>query len=374
MSKYYIGLMTGTSMDGLDAALVQFEDHQLTLIAAETFPLPDTLVTLCQRLCNPGHDDLDSYGRAHQWLGEFSASAVNLLLQKAQISASDIIAIGSHGQTVRHRPDIDHRFTLQLGDAAIIAELTGIDTVADFRSMDMAAGGQGAPLVPAFHAWLMGEQQEPTVVLNLGGIGNLTYLPAHSDAIFGFDTGPGNTLIDQWCQVHTGQPYDANGDWGRSGHVDHELLANLMTDEYFHRPAPKSTGREYFNMTWLNQYLSDLQQHKSSDVQATLHALTVHSIADAIRPLARAKTHIYVCGGGAHNGLLMEQLQESMPTHPVATTEQIGLHPDWVEAACFAWLAHCYVKRIPANVPKVTGARGYRVLGCLYPSQNLTKE
>ncbi|GGA80076.1 anhydro-N-acetylmuramic acid kinase [Neiella marina] len=368
MSNYYIGLMTGTSMDGLDVALVRFGDHQLELVAAHTYSLPDTLNTLCQRLCDPGSDDLDSYGRAHQWLGECSADAINQLLDKAGIAASEVSAIGSHGQTVRHRPDLDHRFTLQLGDASIIAEKTGIDTVADFRSADMAAGGQGAPLVPAFHSWLLGKREEPTIIVNIGGIANLTYLPANSDHIFGFDTGPGNTLIDSWCQLHTGQSYDDNGDWGASGNIDQELLANLMTDAYFHRPAPKSTGREYFNVHWLKDYMGDAKPIASADAQATLHALTVHSIADAIRPLARGKCNVYICGGGAHNGLIMRSLAQAMPSHTVDTTAALGLDPDWVEAVCFAWLAHCFEQRIPANVPKVTGAKGPRLLGCLYPA------
>ena len=354
-------------MDGLDVALVSFAEHGLTLHGAHTYSLPDTLITLCQRLCDPGHDDLDSYGRAHQWLGQCTAEAVLQLLAQTGIQAHQVCAIGSHGQTVRHRPDLEHRFTLQLGDAAVIAELTGIDTIADFRSADLAAGGQGAPLVPAFHSWLLGEREHPTVLVNIGGIANLTYLPAHSDAVFGFDTGPGNTLIDAWCQRHTGQSYDADGRWGRSGQINPDLLAQLMTDHYFHRPAPKSTGREYFNMNWLAHYLSE-PSIPNEDVQATLHALTIHSIADGIRPLARSKCQIYVCGGGAHNQLLMESLQQAMKTHSVETTEQLGLHPDWVEAVCFAWLAKCHLEPIPANIPKVTGASGYRVLGCLYPA------
>lgn len=368
MSDYYIGTMTGTSMDGLDVALLSFTEQGLKLHHAHTYPLPDTLVTLCERLCEPGQDDLDSYGRAHQWLGQCTAEAVQELLVEAGLAPHQIKAIGSHGQTVRHRPDLQHPFTLQLGDASVIAELTGIDTVADFRSADMAAGGQGAPLVPAFHAWLLGEQKQPTILVNIGGIANLTYLPPHSDHIFGFDTGPGNTLIDGWCQIHTGQPYDESGLWGRSGEVQPELLAQLMTDSYFHRPAPKSTGREYFNMQWLTGFISDHQGYQAQDVQATLHALTVHSIADSIRPLTRGKSQIYICGGGAHNDYLMASLSDAMPAHTITTTEPLGLHPDWVEASCFAWLAKCHLERRPANVPKVTGASGYRVLGCLYPA------
>lgn len=369
MADYYIGTMTGTSMDGLDLALVSFTEHDFKLHHAQTYPLPDTLITLCQRLCEPGQDDLDSYGRAHQWLGECTANAIHKLLTEAGLTPQAVKAIGSHGQTVRHRPDLNHPFTLQLGDAAVIAERTGIATISDFRSADIAAGGQGAPLVPAFHSWLLAEPQEPTVVLNIGGIANLTYLPANSDLIFGFDTGPGNTLLDLWCQLQTGQSYDKNGAWGRSGSVDKELLAQLMTDPYFHRQAPKSTGREYFNMGWLTSYLAELNGHKPEDIQATLHALTVHSIADAIRPLARAKCRIYVCGGGAHNSYLMDSLKAAMPAHPINTTQALGIHPDSVEAACFAWLAKCHLEGIPANVPKVTGAKGYRVLGSLYPAQ-----
>jgi len=366
-SNLYVGLMTGTSIDGLDVALIECDANGMTLLQAVSYPIPDTLATLCQSLCQPGDDSLDSYGRAHQWLGELSAEAVLSLLKDASVSANRIRAIGSHGQTVRHRPDRDHPFTLQLGNAAVIAAHTGIDTVADFRSADMALGGQGAPLVPAFHQWLFNDPTQDQLVLNIGGIANVTWLPAGSAPVLGFDTGPGNTLMDRWCQLHTGHAYDKDGQWAASGKLNRALLASLMTDSYFHRPFPKSTGREYFNADWLTDYLAT-EASAAEDVQATLAALTCHSIADAIRPLLRQVTNIYVCGGGVHNQYLLEQLRQTLAPHPIHSTLPLGLHPDWVEAACFGWLAFRHLNGATGNLPEVTGASRATVLGSLYPA------
>lgn len=363
----YIGLMTGTSMDGLDVALIECGQNGMDLIHAKGYPIPDTLATLCQSLCHPGEDSLDQYGRAHQWLGELSAQAVLSLLTDVGLKPHAIRAIGSHGQTVRHRPDHPQPFTLQLGNAAVIAAQTGIDTVADFRSADMALGGQGAPLVPAFHQWLFNHPQHDQLLLNIGGIANVTWLPAHQEPVLGFDTGPGNTLMDRWCQLHTGQPYDKGGMWAATGALNQPLLARLMTDGYFHRPFPKSTGREYFSLAWLNSFLQT-ETLAPQDVQATLAALTCHSIADAIRPLLKQKTAIYVCGGGVHNPYLMACLSQIVAPHSVQNTSALGLHPDWVEAACFAWLAYRHMHRQTGNLPDVTGASKHAVLGCLYPA------
>ena len=365
----YIGLMTGTSIDGLDVALIECGDSGMQLIDAIAYPIPDTLATLCQSLCLPGEDSLDNYGRAHQWLGELSAAAVLELLQQQNLSPSDIRAIGSHGQTVRHRPDRHFPFTLQLGNAAVIAARTGIDTIADFRAADMALSGQGAPLVPAFHQWLFDQPQQDQLVLNIGGIANVTWLPADPSKVLGFDTGPGNTLLDQWCQLHTGHPYDKDGLWAASGKIDQALLARFMTDSYFHRPYPKSTGREYFNLDWLAGYL-ETESLLPQDVQATLAALTCYSIADAIRPLLKQVTQIYLCGGGVHNPYLLELLKQTLAPHCVQTTQALGLHPDWVEAACFGWLAFRHLHGKTGNLPQVTGATQASILGCLYPASH----
>ena len=362
--ELYIGAMTGTSMDGLDLALVEFLDNSHKTIAAKTFPLPAELIQICQQLCSPKTDCLDNYGIAHRWLGECTAQAILQLLAEVKVSPNQITAIGSHGQTVRHRPDFCHPFTLQLGDGATIAEQTGIDTITDFRSADIAAGGQGAPLVPAFHAYLLGKQTEPTVIVNIGGISNITYLATNGE-VLGYDTGPGNTLLDLWCQQHTGKKYDKNGEWGASGKASDYLLKNLLQDEYFKRPYPKSTGREYFNLNWLNTYLSANANIPTQDIQNTLHILTAQTISAEILTLAQT-CNVYICGGGTHNNLLMKMLKKAMPQNKVSSLAAIGIEPDQVESTCFAWLAKCYINRIAANIPQTTGANKSKILGALH--------
>jgi anhydro-N-acetylmuramic acid kinase len=365
----YLGLISGTSADGIDAALVRFQDDAPTLIAGLTHPWPDVLR---QRILAVAQDeerlDLDSYGRLDASVGLCFADAANAVLRKAGIDASDVRAIGSHGQTLRHRPAGDPPFTLQVGDPAAIAERTGIDTVADFRRADVAAGGQGAPLVPAFHATVLGVPGKTRVVLNLGGIANITVLDADG-GVSGFDTGPANGLMDAWYLRHHGKNFDADGVWAASGRVDEDLLARLLADDYFALPAPKSTGREHFHLVWLDAH-DGVMARRSEDVQATLLELTARSVADAIARYAPMASDIVACGGGVHNGALMRRLAELLD-RPFASSAACGIDPDHVEAMAFAWLARQRLLGQAGNLPAVTGARGYRQLGALYPAPDL---
>jgi anhydro-N-acetylmuramic acid kinase len=285
--------------------------------------------------------------------------------------ADDITALGAHGQTVRHRPREfgGTGYTVQLLNAALLAELAGNDVIADFRSRDVAAQGQGAPLAPGFHVAMFARAGEPCGLLNLGGIANLTCLRADGSAS-GFDTGPANALLDGWCERHTGRPFDANGDWAASGRVIEPLLAQCLADPYFRRPPPKSTGRDLFNMAWLDAHLAGHRAHRAAtpqDVQATLAALTVQSVAQAVRAHAADLRALFVCGGGARNAHLLRTLALALPDAQIGTTDELGIAVDQVEAAAFAWLAHRMLARQPGNLPVVTGAAGPRVLGALYP-------
>ncbi|GGY83255.1 anhydro-N-acetylmuramic acid kinase [Marinobacter zhanjiangensis] len=363
----YIGLMSGTSMDGIDAALVDLDEAGgATLVATHTEPFPDSLYRSIVSL-SQNHGTPDNLGHCDRALGECFATATLNLLETAGHRGS-VVAIGSHGQTIRHQPQGEHPFSLQLGDPNVIAERTGITTVADFRRRDMAAGGQGAPLVPAFHHAVFASPLEHRVLLNIGGIANISWLPAGgAGASGGFDTGPGNGLMDAWCQRHTGRAYDENGRWAHSGKVVTPLLDRLLAEPYFSLPAPKSTGKELFNLDWLDARLSREAEYAPGDVQRTLLELTARSIAGALpteRPL-----RLYVCGGGALNSTLMLRLRELLePQHVhVATTGELGIDPQWVEAAAFAWLARQTMEGLAGNVPGVTGATGPRVLGAIYP-------
>jgi anhydro-N-acetylmuramic acid kinase len=290
------------------------------------------------------------------------------VLRKSGLAKKDIRAIGSHGQTLRHRPRAAHPFTLQIGNPSVIAERTGITTVADFRARDMAAGGQGAPMVPAFHHQMFHSAQRNRVIVNIGGIANVTCLPAvAAQPVSGFDTGPGNTLLDQWVHRHHAQARDDAGQWAASGRASRELLELLLSDPYFAAAPPKSTGREHFNMEWLQGHLKKLAVPlAAADVQATLVQLTAHSIARAIRGVLPQTQEAFVCGGGSHNRELMAALAGSLSGIAVATTEALGLSPDWVEAAAFAWLAHQTLEGQPGNVPTVTGAKHAVILGGIY--------
>jgi anhydro-N-acetylmuramic acid kinase len=376
MSELYIGLMSGTSLDGVDGVLIELnhldDPSQWRAIGHRHQQFPSSLTSTMLSLNTSGGDELHRAGLAGNALAELYAAVVNELLKDAGLVPGAIRAIGAHGQTVRHRPGAFDGvgYTVQINNPARLAELTGIDIVADFRNRDVAAGGQGAPLVPAFHRAAFGRADETVVVLNLGGISNISVLEASGSTI-GFDCGPGNVLMDMWCGRHLGQPYDAGGSWAASGHVNEPLLASLQTEPYFDAPAPKSTGRDLFNATWLDRHLSGVAPAGAiapEDVQATLAQLTAWACAQGIHSDAGDADTVLVCGGGARNDWLMSLLQKAMPGAGVTTTLARGVSPETVEAAAFAWLAKAWIDRRPANVPAVTGAVGPRMLGALYPA------
>jgi anhydro-N-acetylmuramic acid kinase len=367
MGDLYIGLISGTSMDGIDAALVEFEQASLTVLQTHHYPYSDALRSrLMRAIRGPVTCTVDEVGALHRWTGESFRDAANALLAASDVAATAITAIGSHGQTLRHQPNAEHPFSLQLGDAAVIAAGTGITTVADFRSADIALGGQGAPLVPPFHEWLFSRPGKDRCILNVGGIANATILHGDSRQTLGFDTGPGNTLLDAWVRKHKDEPFDRDGQWAASGTADDELLQRLLADPYFAAPAPKSTGLEYFNLAWLDAVGVD--GIDPADVQATLCALTAVASADAIRLTACEATEVLVCGGGAHNSELMRLLDAQLPGVAVMSTAAAGIDPDWVEAAAFAWLAMRRMQGLPGNLPAVTGARKATLLGAVYRS------
>lgn len=361
----YLGLISGTSADGIDAALVSFEHNRPRLRAALSHPWPDALR---QRILGVTQGevtlDLDAFGRLDVAIGHCFAEAARQLLEQSGTVSTAVRAIGSHGQTLRHRPTGEHPFTLQLGDPTVIAEQCGIDVVADFRRADIAAGGQGAPLLPAVHAMLLGRPGHTRVVLNLGGIANITVLGADG-SVLGFDTGPANGLLDAWCQRHRGEPFDRNGQFAASGRVAASLLDTLLADPYFALPPPKSTGREHFHLAWL-EARAQVTRMEPADVQATLLELSARSVAEAIVTHAVMADDVLVCGGGVHNPLLMSRLGELLAPRPVLSTAQFGVDPDHLEATAFAWLARQRVLGLPGNLPAVTGARGARVLGSMH--------
>ncbi len=369
----YIGLMSGTSMDGVDGVLVDFADGVHVVTDAHA-PMPPALVAELLALNASGADELQRAALAANALARLQAEVVAHLLNNADLSPQAVRAVGSHGQTVRHRPgEFDGTgFTLQLNNGALLAERCGIDVVCDFRARDVAAGGQGAPLVPAFHRDVFAGP-EPRAVLNIGGIANVTVLPATDESaptrLVGFDTGPGNALMDYWCQLHTDAAYDDDGRWAASGKVDGLLLVELLADAYFRKAPPKSTGRDLFNADWLTQALARVGGTRPpADVQATLLELTARSAIDALRAAAPGTKELLVCGGGARNGALIVRLAGLWPGLRVAATDSAGLPAQQVEAAAFAWLARQFCERRPGNHPGVTGAAGLRVLGALYPA------
>jgi anhydro-N-acetylmuramic acid kinase len=369
-SALYIGLISGTSADGIDAALVRFEHDAPQLLHALTHPWPDTLRAQILRVAqDETRLDLDGYGRLDVAIGSTFASAVGELLKQSGTSAGAVRAIGSHGQTIRHRPTGEHPFTLQIGDASVIAERSGIDVVADFRRADVAAGGQGAPLLPAVHAMLLASPGRTRVVLNLGGIANITVLSANGH-VAGFDTGPANGLLDAWCLRHRGEAFDRDGAFARSGRIDAALLATLLDDPYFQLPPPKSTGREHFHLGWLDERLASANL-LPPDVQATLLELTARSVADAIARHANDAVDVLLCGGGVHNGALVQRLGELLQPRELHSTADYGVDPDYLEATAFAWLARQRLLGLPGNLPAVTGARGPRVLGAVHAAPRL---
>jgi anhydro-N-acetylmuramic acid kinase len=367
MGHYYIGLNSGTSMDGIDAALVRFEDASVEIDATHVHPYPPELR---KRLINatrkPQQCTVDEIGQLDRWTGECFRDAALALLSDATVESGMVEAIGSHGQTLRHQPAADHPFTLQIGDPTVIAKGTGITTIAGFRHADMALGGQGAPLAPLFHEWLFRQAGSSKVVLNIGGISNITVLAADDRETSGFDTGPGNTLLDAWHARHRDEPFDHNGRWAAEGAVDEDLLSRLLADPFFQVAPPKSTGFEYFNLAWLEA--KGVSEIAPVDVQATLCALTAQSVSTAIRIFAADTSNVLVCGGGVHNAALMLRLIAALPGCQVDSTSVVGLDPDWVEAAAFAWLAMRNMSGLTGNLPSVTGAQRATILGTTFPA------
>ena len=368
--ELFIGALSGTSIDGIDVALVSFAP-QPALLASHTLPYPEVLRRELLGLCTPGEGEIDRLGRADVLAGRCFAQAVNELRAQAALPADAICAIGSHGQTVRHRPGGAAPFTLQIGDPNVIAALTGIPVVADFRRKDLALGGQGAPLVPAFHEAVFRQPGADRVVVNIGGIANLTVLPGRAGAaIAGFDTGPGNTLLDAWSRRVLKQPMDRDGALAARGSMAPKLLAALRADPFFKKTPPKSTGPEYFSTAWLERHLAAGGPIAEADVQATLLALTAQTIAAAIRQTAGdSPTGVFVCGGGANNPALMAALREQLPGRTVDRTDVLGVPAGWVEAMAFAWLARQRWLAQPGNAPVVTGAQRPAVLGGLFLPQ-----
>ncbi|MEO5794525.1 MAG: anhydro-N-acetylmuramic acid kinase [Rhodoferax sp.] len=366
MRNLFIGLMSGTSLDGVDGVLVDFMDDRMQVRQYATRPFAPALKAELLDLNTPGDNELHRAALAANGLVAVYAEVVQLLLEQSGTHAAQVEAIGAHGQTVRHRPQEfgGTGYTLQLNNPALLAELTGTTVVADFRSRDVAAGGQGAPLVPAFHQQVFGRAGETVAVLNIGGISNLSILDGQ---ILGFDCGPGNALMDYWCQLHTGQPYDANGAWAASGTVQPALLAALLDEPYLAKAPPKSTGRDLFNPAWLASKLQGFTELAPVDVQATLTELTASAIATCMSSYGKNSNQLIVCGGGALNGYLMQRLQALLPGIQVQSSAAHGLPPLQVEAAAFAWLARQTVLGQPGNLASVTGARGERVLGAVYP-------
>ena len=361
----YLGLISGTSADAIDVVLARI-GARTEVVATLAYPYPDALRQRVLALARSrAAVDLDEYGRLDVELGETFAAAALALLRQAGVEPAQVRALGSHGQTVRHGPQGAHPFTLQLGDPNVIAERTGIVTVADLRRRDMAAGGQGAPLLPALHEALFRTAGATRVVLNLGGIANITVLPGDDGEVRGFDTGPANCLMDAWSLRQRGEGRDEGGRWASEGRVDEALLAALLQEPYFGLPAPKSTGRELFNLDWLDAMLRDFPV-SPVDVQATLLALSVRSIADAVVAYAPDAVDVLGCGGGVHNAALMQGLRAALPGKTVTTTAAFGVDPDFVEATAFAWLAMRRLEGLAGNLPTVTGARGPRVLGAVY--------
>ncbi|UUZ62379.1 anhydro-N-acetylmuramic acid kinase [Polaromonas sp. P1-6] len=378
MTDYYIGLMSGTSLDGADGVLVDFSDDTLRVVATATEPFAESFRAELLALNSLTHNELHRAALAGTQLAAIYARVVSTLQDQAAtrgLSAAPIQAIGAHGQTVRHQPQRTSAeaagagYTLQLNNPALLAELTGIDVVADFRSRDVAAGGQGAPLVPAFHRSIFGRTDSAVAVLNLGGISNLSVLPPNAEApVLGFDCGPGNALMDAWCQQHTGRPFDAGGAWAASGKLLPGLLASLLDEPYFSAPPPKSTGRDLFSLAWLAEKLQGFAAERPEDIQNTLAEFTASACIAGVTSYGKDSKELIVCGGGAFNQFLMQRLQAGLPSLRVSTSDKHGLPPMQVEAAAFAWLARQTIRRQPGNLASVTGAAGPRVLGAVYPA------
>lgn len=377
--QHYIGLMSGTSADAIDAVIACINKDQISLVATHTLPIPETIKTMIFDLAISGENEIEKIRYLDYELALLFSQISLELCQKANVDRNDIQAIGSHGQTIRHYPPTQKKagssssstlgYSLQIGDPNIIAQQTGITTVTDFRRRDIAEGGHGAPLAPAFHKALFSSANKNRMILNTGGIANISYLPATNSStennVIGFDTGPANGLMDAWCQLHLHQHYDESGRWAASGSIDQRLLKQLLEHPYFNLLPPKSTGRETFNIAWVKETLVTLGYSISPEnIQATLTELTARTIADDINKID-PHADVYVCGGGAHNSYFCNRLQQHLSSK-LHTTEALGIHPDWVEATAFAWLAQRALNRHSGNLPSVTGARKDVICGGIY--------
>lgn len=364
MAQLYIGVMSGTSLDGIDLVAVSFTPLQLH--AQLSIDFPAELRQSLLELTYAGENEIERMGRAEVAYARVVATGINQLIEQFRLERDQIVAIGSHGQTIRHRPEAG--FSLQIGDPNLIAELTQLTVVADFRRRDLAAGGQGAPLVPAFHQAVFQHADINRIILNLGGIANISVLPTgQPESVYGFDTGPANLLLDAWCQLHTAQPFDQDGAWAAQGAINVSLLNALLAHDYFKQEAPKSTGREDFHLAWLQQLITKLERSiRPVDVQATLVRLTAQSVADSIQHTGLSSGELYICGGGAYNQTLWQDLAALLPDWTLHSAAELGLAPTWVEAAAFAWLAQQRLQLQTGNLPRVTGAQGGRILGAVY--------
>jgi len=366
MSHYFVGLMSGTSLDSIDVVIASIENNQCNIIKKHQYDFPLELIQQITKICTPGDNEIDQLGCLDNQLGELYADAVNETLTLASLKADQITAIGCHGQTIRHRPEKQSPFTMQIGNPNIICDRTNITTVADFRRADMAAGGQGAPLVPAFHAAMFTKSDTKRVVLNLGGIANISILAnATNNGVSGFDTGPANILMNCWILENQNKTYDENGNWASSVDHDESLLRQMLSDPYFSLPAPKSTGREYFNLGWIQEHLINHPKLDPAVIQSTLCELSVTTIKDAINNSVDSIDQLITCGGGTQNKHLIARLQASIDCD-VFSSAELGIDPDYIEALAFAWLAKQTLEHKPGNIPSVTGARKNKILGAIY--------
>lgn len=367
-----VGLMSGTSVDAIDAALVRMQGETLQLLDSLEYPIDTQLKEEISSLSHPGPNEIERMGSLDRRMGQRFAQACQALLRQTGVEREQVRAIGCHGQTIRHLPPSainpdQTAFTLQIGDPNTIAEITGITTVADFRRRDIAAAGEGAPLAPVFHGAVFSHPVKNRAVVNIGGIANISLLC--NGKISGYDSGPGNTLLDHWIHTCLGQAYDQDGSWAATGTINEALLERLLAHPYLHRAAPKSTGKEAFNMSWLQQQLQGLPELPTADVQATLSEFTARTITDAIAGGQQNIEEVYICGGGAANIDLMNRIQGKVSPAHFGTTKELGCDPAWVEAAAFAWLAYRRLEGLSGNVPEVTGASGERILGAVFPGQ-----
>ena len=362
--------MSGTSLDGVDLALVDFATNPPQIVATGFTPMPKNLRQKLTALLRSGETSLQNLGEIEHQLGRLYADSVQQFLATHQLNAEQICAIGCHGQTIWHSPNTPSPFTMQIGDMNLVAAQTGITTIADFRRKDMAVGGQGAPLVPAFHEAIFADKQWLTVVLNIGGISNISVLSPNAPTI-GYDIGAGNTLMDAWIEQHQGERYDKNGEWAKTGKVNTDLLADLLNEPFFQQPPPKSTGRELFNLDWLAKKLEKFTALLPQDVQRTLLEFTALSVANELNKLVQQNLpcRLLVCGGGARNPLIIQRLTELLTDWKVTTTNEFGLNVDFVEAAAFAWLAYQRMHGLPSNLPTVTGAQSAVSLGVIFPKE-----